>query len=133
MNFTLLYIFNDLTKDKFLMHEMSIALNILDIVEKELKKADGKKIERLNLVVGKLSGVVVESLQFALEASRNSSAIADAEIIIDEVAATMKCMNCDFEFKADDFYTICPKCNSFKHQIMTGKELFIKSLTIQQD
>ena len=115
------------------MHEMSIALNILDIVEKELKKADGKKIERLNLVVGKLSGVVVESLQFALEASRKSSAIADAEIIIEEVTAAMKCMNCDFEFIADDFYCICPKCNSFKHQIITGKELLIKSMTIRQD
>ncbi len=115
------------------MHEMSIALNILEIVEKELKKADGKKIERLNLAVGKLSGVVVESLQFALEASRKNSPIADAEIIIDEINAKMKCMNCDFEFNTDDFYSICPNCNSFKHHIISGKELLIKSLTIQQD
>lgn len=113
------------------MHEMSIALNILEIVEKELEKAAGKRVEKLNLAVGKLSGVVIESLQFALDASRNDSPISDAEILIDEIPAKMKCLNCNHEFEVEDFYSICPKCSTFKHQIISGKELLIKSVTIQ--
>ena len=109
---------------------MSIALNIIKIAEEELQKAKGERIEKLNLVVGKLSGVVVESLNFALEASKNDGVLSDAEIIIDEIPAKMKCNSCGFEFECDDFYTTCPQCDEFKHEIISGKELLIKSLTI---
>ena len=112
------------------MHEMSIALNIIKIAEEELQKAKGGRIEKLNLVVGKLSGVVVESLNFALEASKEDGVLSCAEIIIDEMPAKMKCHNCGLEFESDDFYTTCPQCDEFKHEIISGKELLIKSLTI---
>lgn len=112
------------------MHEMSIALNIINIAEDELQKADGKRIEKIHLAVGKISGVVIESLRFALEVSQKDGCLSHAEIIIDEIPAIMKCKNCDHEFEAEDFYTICPKCNKFEHKILSGKELMIKSLTI---
>ena len=113
------------------MHEMSIALNIIKIAEEELEKANGKRIESLNLVVGKLSGVVVESLNFALEASREDGPLSNTKIIIDEIPAKMKCLNCGHKFQADDFYTTCPTCNEFRHEIISGKELLIKSMTIE--
>ena len=112
------------------MHEMSIAINIIELCKKELQKANAKRIEKLNLVVGKLSGIVVESLQFALEASKGNSPLSTAEIIVEEVPATMKCLNCSAEFEADDHYIACPTCGDFRHEIMGGKELIVKSLTV---
>lgn len=112
------------------MHEMSIALNILKIAQEELEKANGKGIEKIQLSVGKLSGVVVDSLRFALEASRKEGPLLHAEIIIEDVVAKMKCLSCNFEFEADDYYITCPKCNTYKLEALSGKELFIKSLTI---
>jgi len=115
------------------MHEMSIALNIMKIAEEELKKADGKHIEKIQLSVGKLSGVVVESLNFALEASRNDGPLSLAEITISEIPAVMKCLNCKHKFEADDFYAICPKCNEYRLETISGKELIINSITIEQE
>ena len=114
----------------FNMHEMSIALQILKIAETELEKVKGEKIEKIHLSVGKLSGIVIESLEFALEASQKEGHITNAEIVIDEIPARMKCLHCTYEFEADDFYITCPKCNHFEHEILSGKELLINSLTI---
>ena len=113
------------------MHEMSIALNIIKIAEEELEKANGKSIEKIHLSVGSLCGVVVDSLRFALDASRKDGPLLNAEIIIDEVKAKMKCLSCGHEFEADDYYTTCPKCSEFKLEPLTGKELLIKSITIK--
>ncbi|MCK5105049.1 MAG: hydrogenase maturation nickel metallochaperone HypA [Cyclobacteriaceae bacterium] len=112
------------------MHEVSIALNIIKIAGEELEKANGKGIEKIHLSVGKLSGVVIESLRFALDVSKKDGPLFNSEINIDEVPAKMKCQSCGHEFKADDFYITCPKCNEYKLEVLTGKELIIKSLTI---
>lgn len=112
------------------MHEMSIALNILKIAQEELEKAQGKGIEKIHLSVGKLSGVVVESLRFALEASRKDGPLLKSDIIIEDVVAKMKCLSCNHEFEADDYYITCPNCNTYKLEALSGKELIIKSITI---
>jgi len=110
---------------------MSIALNINKIAQEELQKAKGHKIIAIDLAVGKLSGVVIESLSFALEASRKEGPLSSAEITINELPANMKCLKCNHEFEAEEFYTICPKCSEFRHEIISGKELTISSLTIE--
>ena len=112
------------------MHEMSIALNIIKIAEEELKKANGERIGKIHLVAGKLSGVVTESLKFALDVSKKDGPLLDSEIIIDEVPARMKCLSCGHEFEAEDFYVTCPMCNEYNHKALSGKELLIKSITI---
>jgi len=112
------------------MHEISIAINIIEICQKELQKAKGQRIDKVNLSVGKLSGIEIESLDFALEVSKPNSSLAGAEIVIDEVSALLKCQNCGSEFESEDHFTTCPTCKEFKYEILSGKELLIKSLTI---
>jgi len=109
---------------------MSIALNIINIAEEELAKAKGNRIEKINISVGKLSGIVIESLEFALKVSQKNGHLQDAEIVINEIPAQMKCRNCQNVFEADDFYTVCPRCNKFDNKIISGKELLINSLTV---
>ncbi len=109
---------------------MSIALNIIKIAEEEMKKANANSIEQIHLSVGKLSGVVVESLKFALDVSKKNGPLLHTDIIIEEQAGKMKCINCGNEFEADDYYVICPKCHEFGHETISGKELFIKSISV---
>jgi hydrogenase nickel incorporation protein HypA/HybF len=116
------------------MHEMSIAANILKISEEESAKAENKKIEKICLQVGRLSGVVTESLRFALEVSKNESVLQNAEIVIDEIPGKLHCLLCDSYFESNDFFTCCPNCGLHKFDIVSGKELTIKSITlVQQD
>lgn len=46
------------------MHELSITQSMLDIVLDQAKTADAKKVTKINLVIGELSGVVSDCVQF---------------------------------------------------------------------
>lgn len=112
------------------MHEVAIAQNILNIASDELKKHKGRVINKLHLQVGVLSGVVIESLEFALEASRPDSVLQHAKIQIDEIPGRAQCRSCGHEFEADDYYVLCPRCQGIEIDFLSGKELLLKSIVI---
>jgi len=109
---------------------MSIAANIIKISEEELAKNHGKIIQKIHLEVGQLSGIVIESLQFALDVSKTDGILKFADITIDEIPGKLKCLNCGHTFETEDFFSCCPKCNVHKVEVLSGKEMIIKSLTI---
>lgn len=112
------------------MHEVSVAVNILKIVTEELEKNNGDEVNQLHLAVGALSGIVVESLQFALDVSRNETVLKNTEILIDEIPAKVKCRSCKHEFTAEDYYVVCPRCQGIELDFLSGRELLIKSIVI---
>lgn len=113
------------------MHEFSLAMNILDSCARELEQAGGSKITGIRLEVGSLSGVMAESLRFALEAGHEDNVLKNAQISIDELPARLQCKACGQDFEATEIYTPCPQCGSFGHQVLAGKDLIIKSITIE--
>ena len=48
------------------MHELSIAMSIVDIATKQAKAASAEAVSRVELDIGTLSGIEFESLKFAL-------------------------------------------------------------------
>lgn len=112
------------------MHEVSIAASIVKIAEEELKKNSGRSIDALHLEIGSLSGVVIESLRFALEVSKKDGVLEKANIQIDEIPAKVKCRSCSFEFKADDYFVVCPECQGIHLDFLSGRSLQIKSIVI---
>ena len=112
------------------MHEVSIAANIIQIAEEEVKKAKARKVDELYLEIGELSGVVIESLSFALDVAKANTSLKDAAIHIEQIAPLARCLNCGHEFNAEDFYVCCPKCKEFHLDIVRGRELKIKSLVV---
>jgi len=48
------------------MHELSIAMNIIDIADEYLKKSDAARIYNIDLEIGELSGIIPEALKFAM-------------------------------------------------------------------
>ncbi len=112
------------------MHELSIALNIVDIASRETAKAGANSVSELELQVGSLSGVVIEALEFALKEAVRNSVLEKSEIIISEVEAMCKCNDCGMEYKAEALYDICPECHSADRTILQGQELLVKTLQV---
>ena len=110
------------------MHELSIAHNIIEIVEEHAKKHDATAISEIELIVGTISGVIPETLEFALEVSVKNTILDGAKISINVINAKAKCLSCNKEFEVDDIYTMCSHCNSLKFEIIQGKELKVKSI-----
>jgi hydrogenase nickel incorporation protein HypA/HybF len=112
------------------MHELTIVQNIITIVAKEAEKSGAKQVTEVLLEIGQLSGVEFESLEFAFRNLSPGSVIESAEIAIEKPKGTARCMNCGFEFEIENFIGSCNKCSSFDLEIIRGRELRVKSITI---
>lgn len=113
------------------MHEMSIAMNIVDIVEEELEKAHATVVSQIELEIGTLSGVVLEALEFALDEAVKKTPLENAEIKIEKVSGRASCKHCGYVFESEDYFSSCPQCKSMETEIIQGKELRIKSLLVE--
>lgn len=113
------------------MHELSIAMSIIEISEKNAIENNATKISSLTLQVGKLSGIVMEALETAMISAKKNTMLHDAQINYDLILGKSKCEECGNEFDTEDIYTLCPKCNSFKTTIIQGKELHLASIDIE--
>ena len=112
------------------MHELSIALGIVQIAEEETKKAGAKAVETICLEIGTLAGIEFDSLEFVWPAAVKDSVLEHAERKISVVQAKAKCLDCGHEFDIGKYYDSCPKCRSSLKGILQGKELRVKSLEV---
>lgn len=114
----------------YVMHEFSIALNIVEIVEQEVRKNNAHSVEQIELDIGKLSGIEPSALEFAWEQAVLNTVLAKAERKINYINGRAVCQECGAEFELDQIYDPCPVCNSFLKDILGGRELRVKSLTV---
>lgn len=110
------------------MHEMSIALGIVNIAEEEAKKAAVDSFAAIDLEIGTLAGIEFDSLAFVWEAAVRDTVLEKAEKRITKVNALAKCVDCNHEYQIKYIHDSCPKCGSFLKIILHGKELRVKSL-----
>ena len=112
------------------MHELSVALGIVNIAEKETKKARAKSVEVIELEIGALAGIEMESLDFVWQIAVHNTVLEHAVKKIIMIEGKAKCMDCDTVFKIEHLYDSCPKCQSYLKGIIQGKELRVKALEV---
>lgn len=112
------------------MHELSVALGIVKIAEKETAKAKASKVELIELEIGTLAGIEFDSLEFVWSAAVKDTVLEHAKKKINIIEAKGKCLDCNTIFDIKYIYDSCPNCNSFLKSIIQGKELKIKALEV---
>lgn len=115
------------------MHEFSLALNIIDIASETAGQANTDTISSIEIEVGSLSGVIIEALEFALDTAKKNTILEGSEIRIIPVTSEAICRQCNHKFIPETFYAACPQCGSFEFEITKGKELRVKSITIDEE
>ena len=113
------------------MHEMSIALDIAEILNKEMEKHPGRRLAKVEITIGEFSGIETESLKFALEAAFAEQNREEAELDIRKAPLKALCKDCgcEFEPQASDFR--CRECTSGNVEITSGQSLTIDTITLQ--
>ena len=109
---------------------MSVALGIVSIAEKELEKANAKRVDLIELDIGELAGIELDSLDFVWPTAVKNTVLEKAEKKINIINGQAKCVDCETEFEVKNYYDPCPKCESFLKTIINGKELRVKSLEV---
>ncbi len=112
------------------MHEMTIAMNIVDIICQKANDEKAHKINSVELEIGDLSGIMIDSLKFCFEAACKNTIANGAELNINEIEAMAFCKSCKKNFIIESDFSPCPTCNNFNYELLKGKELSIKSFNI---
>ena len=115
------------------MHEMGIALQVIDIATAAIPpEMRGCRVERVNLRIGKLSAVVVDSLNFCLEIATRDTSLAEAEFSIEVVPVVAQCRECGHEWQVTKAVFKCPECGSGNLEMISGRELDVVSIDIEE-
>ena len=114
------------------MHEFFIVQNILRTVEDLLKEYPGKKVTKAVFLIGKFSGVEPELLKTALDFFKKGSPLEDAEIVLELEDLKIKCLDCGKEAIKEKWDMICPFCGSFNTKVVSGEEMFLKTLELDE-
>lgn len=108
------------------MHELSITQSVVDTIA---EKMAGATVTGVRLEIGKLSGVVPDSVRFCFELVCSGTSLDGAWLDILEPPGQALCRDCGNEFSLNDIILLCP-CGGANVQILTGQELKIKSVEV---
>jgi len=113
------------------MHELSITEQIADIAIRHGEKNAAEKITDLYLVIGELSTVIDESVQFYWDLITEDTICAGAKLHFQRIPAKFLCQDCGKEYQmVDGALAPCPCCQSAKLEIRQGKDFHIDSINI---
>ena len=110
------------------MHEFSISRNIVAIVG---DRADGRRVRRVTLEVGKLSGVMTDAIAFCFDVVAQGTVLEGATLDIIEVEGRARCTACGAEFDMPTLFTACA-CGSRRLHRLQGEELKIKTMELEE-
>lgn len=115
------------------MHELSIAMSLVDIAKQEVKKRGAGAITEIELELGEFCGLDFECFNFSLNAVLTGQGLANTKIVSNIIEAEMECTDCGVTFRPDSLFADCPTCESSNTRLLKGEELRIKSLVIDKD
>jgi hydrogenase nickel incorporation protein HypA/HybF len=114
------------------MHELSIALSVLQLAAEEAERQGGGEVLAIHLRLGPLSGVVPEALRSAYDLAREGSPLRKAALVIEEVALVTYCPVCAAERAPGSVQQLrCPECGTPTPEIVRGRELEVTALEME--
>ncbi|MBN2468685.1 MAG: hydrogenase maturation nickel metallochaperone HypA [Deltaproteobacteria bacterium] len=112
------------------MHELGLMQNIVDTVLEYARKNSVRKVSKIVVEVGEMSGVVPEALEFCFDVCIKDTALVGAEFEIVRVSAVGKCRACGETFPLLENSFSCPTCNRAEWDLLSGRDLVIKGLEV---
>ncbi|MES2390518.1 MAG: hydrogenase maturation nickel metallochaperone HypA [Acidobacteriota bacterium] len=112
------------------MHELSIALSMIEQIAEEAGKHGGSKVDAVYVRIGVLSGVDTEALKFAFQIAAAGTPFADTRLEIEVVPLLVYCSQCASTHAPKGTEVLCPRCITPAQQILHGRELEVAALEI---
>jgi hydrogenase nickel incorporation protein HypA/HybF len=112
------------------MHEMAVTQNILDIAVRHAQQARASRIVQINLVVGELSGIVDDSVQFYFDFLSKDTIAAGATLVFERRPALYRCRACGTSYHPEGLDWSCPGCGTLGFDVLSGREFRIESIEV---
>lgn len=100
----------------------------MDIVLGYADKNEAKKVTEISILVGEMTGVVPESLEFCFDSLSKGTKAQGAKLVLKHIPLVARCLDCGNETKIKRYNFTCPNCKSLRMEIVSGRELRVESL-----
>ena len=115
------------------MHELSIAMSIVELAEEESGRRGGVQIKAVHLRLGLLSGVVKRALLSSYEMACEHTPLAGSQLVIEEVPVIVFCRQCDAQRPVHSTQMFCcSECGTPTGEVVQGKELMVVGLEVEE-
>ena len=114
------------------MHELGIAQSILEAVEAESALHAGARPIKVAVRIGELAAVDPESLRFSFEVLTQELSFENLQLEIETCPRRHRCLDCNTEFEIKDFDFRCPQCSSTRNDCVSGEQLEIAYLELEE-
>ena len=114
------------------MHELSIAMSIVAVVEEEAAGLTAECVKRVFVKVGALSGVVEDALQFSYALASAGTSLDGTTLVIERVPILVFCPTCRTESPVVSMQQMhCAECGTAGGDIVQGRELLVTGLELR--
>jgi len=113
------------------MHELSLVASVFEVLEEEARKHGARRVVRVVLRVGVMSGVVPELLESAFETYKIGTIAETARLEIVPVPVRLRCPDCGGEAVREDADFSCAACGSRRVEIVEGRDLVVGTIELE--
>jgi hydrogenase nickel incorporation protein HypA/HybF len=114
------------------MHELAIAESIVEVVKEKAAECSAARVKSVRLKIGEASSIVIDSLTFCFEMLASFEPIlAGTQLSVDVVSHRAWCRHCEQEFPVKNFVAQCPTCEEWSSEILSGTELQVVEMEIE--
>ena len=110
------------------MHELGVVIEVVKTIEKFAQENQLTKIDTLVLQIGELSAMIPKYVESCYPAAVDGTILENTKLKIEIMPGNGMCQQCKHVFNVVENEGICPKCQSKKPEIISGKEFFIKEV-----
>ncbi|MDX1380064.1 MAG: hydrogenase maturation nickel metallochaperone HypA [Xanthomonadales bacterium] len=113
------------------MHELSVCQGLLRQVERVATDHNARRVERILLRIGALSGVEPTLLERAFEAARLGTRAERAELCIEAGPIVVRCRTCGGYSTVPPNRLLCGACGNWQVTVTEGEELTLLSVDLE--
>lgn len=112
------------------MHEMSIAISLLEQVQRVAQDNGATRVAHVEVSAGALQLVVDDALQMAWQAASEGTVAAGSTLNIVHEAARVVCRQCGTQFAPDISRSFaCPECGEADSEVVAGNDIVLTAVT----
>ena len=115
------------------MHELSIVSSVVDSVTEAISAYPGARVQAVNLRIGTLQSVIVESLEFCWGIATQDTPLAGSRLAVKMLPVVACCTACGATSELPSLHSFtCPQCHAPVTDLRQGRELDIDSVEIEE-
>lgn len=113
------------------MHELAVTESILEIATRNAEQVNAVRVTEVHLVIGQLSTIVDDSVQFYWEILTQNTICQQARLLFERIPARFECQDCGGIFQLNQMLTPCPNCGSIRLKVLSGDEFRVDSIEVE--